>query len=173
MTDTAIPPTGLELRSTVTDADALVTLAIREYDIAEPGPDEVVVRVGAAPINPSDMGMLFAGGDVSEARSVGTAPICLPSPCRSPDVPWPAQRGRWNTAMHAGNEGGGTVVGAGASDAAQALLGKVVGFLSGNAYGTYRTLPVSACLAMNDGTTPSRPRRASSTRSRRSAWSRR
>ena len=56
--------------------------------------------------------------------------------------------------MYTGNEGGGVVVAAGSSDAAQALLGKTVGFLSGTAYATHRTVPVTSCLAMHDGTTP-------------------
>jgi hypothetical protein len=65
-----------------------------------------------------------------------------------------AQRARLGKAMPTGNEGGGVVVAAGSSPAAQALLGKVVGFLSGNAYAQYRTLHVSQCLPMADGTDP-------------------
>jgi len=153
MTDTSVPATGLELRSTVTESDSLATLALREYDIAEPGPDEVVVRVGAAPINPSDMGMLFAGGDVSAASSVDGADLPAVAVPLSDGV-LRAQRARWGKAMYAGNEGGGTVVAAGSSDEAQALLGKVVGFLSGTAYATHRTLHHASCLAMDEGTTP-------------------
>ena len=60
------PTTGLELRSTLSD-DGTATLALHEYDVAPPGDDEVVVRIEAAPINPSDLGMLFAMGDVASA----------------------------------------------------------------------------------------------------------
>lgn len=152
MTDPALHAVGHELRSTVTD-DRQVTLAMREYDIADPGPDEVVVRVEAAPINPSDLGMLFGMADLDAAESTGSDELPAVSAPLSERV-LAAQTGRLNKPMPVGNEGGGTVVAAGSSDAAQALIGRVVGFLSGNAYATYRTLNVMSCLAMNDGTTP-------------------
>lgn len=151
MSDDTIPATGHELRSTVSD-DGRVTLALREFDLAEPGPDEVVVRIEASPINPSDLGMLFGGADLGAAESTGTDDLpAVAAPL--PGAALAAQRARLGKAMYVGNEGGGTVVAAGSSDAAQALLGKVVGFLSGNAYATYRTVNVASCLAMHDGTT--------------------
>ncbi len=151
MSSTDVPSTGHELRSTVTD-DGRVTLALRESDIAEPGPDEVVVEIGAAPINPSDLGMLFAGADLSEAEATGTDELPAVAAPLSPGV-LAAQGGRVGRPMPVGNEGGGTVVAAGSSDAAQALLGKVVGFLNGNAYATHGVMHVSSTLAMHDGTT--------------------
>ena len=151
MSDDRPPRTAHELRSTVSD-DGRVTLAMHEFDLAEPGDNEVVVRVEAAPINPSDLGMLFAMADLDAAESTGTEDLPAASAPLSERV-LAAQRGRWNTAMPVGNEGGGTVVAAGSSEAAQALVGKVVGFLSGNAYATYRTINVASCLAMHDGTT--------------------
>jgi len=151
MTDDHPPRTAHELRSTVTD-DGRVTLAMQEFELAEPGADEVVVRVEAAPINPSDLGMLFAMGDLAAAEPSGTEELPAVSAPMSERV-LAGQKGRWNQPMPVGNEGGGTVVAAGSSDAAQALVGKVVGFLSGNSYATYRTLGVGSCLAMHDGTT--------------------
>ena len=151
MTDERLPRTAHELRSTVTD-DGRVTVAMQEFELAEPGEDEVVVRVEAAPINPSDLGMLFAMADLDAAESTGTDELPAVSAPLGERV-LAAQKGRWNIAMPVGNEGGGTVVTAGSSDAAQALVGKVVGFLSGHAYATHRTLNVASCLAMNDGTT--------------------
>lgn len=151
MSDDTLPATGHELRSTVSD-DGTVTLAMREFDIAEPGPDEVVVRIEASPINPSDLGMLFGAADLSAAEPAGTDELPAVSAPLS-DAALAAQRARVGTAMYVGNEGGGTVMAAGSSDAAQALLGKVVGFLSGNAYATYRTVNAATCLAMHDGTT--------------------
>lgn len=146
---TALPDTCLELRSTLTD-DGTVTLGLRETAVDAPGPDQVVVRVEAAPINPSDLGMLFAGGDVGAAVTAGSDDL--------PAVAVPAslagQAGRLGKPMPTGNEGGGVVVAAGSSPDAQALLGKVVGFLSGNAYAQYRTLHASQCLPMADGTDP-------------------
>jgi NADPH:quinone reductase-like Zn-dependent oxidoreductase len=151
-TTSDLPDTGLELRSTLSD-DGTVTLAVHRYDVAAPQDDEVLVRVDAAPINPSDLGMLFAGGDVSAAEAADTDD--LPG-VRVPVAPAgvAAQQGRVGRAMPAGNEGGGTVIAAGSSPAAQALFGKVVGFLSGTAYGQYRTIKVAQCLEMADGTNP-------------------
>ncbi|MDE0830479.1 MAG: hypothetical protein OSB03_14875 [Vicinamibacterales bacterium] len=132
--------------------DGYVTLAVGEANVAAPGDDEVVVRVEAAPINPSDLGMLFAGGDVSSASAVdGDLPGVRAS--LSAGV-LAAEGGRLGKAMPTGNEGGGVVVAAGGSEAAQALLGKVVGFFSGNAYAQYRTVHAAACLPMADGTDP-------------------
>lgn len=147
----SVPTTCLELRSTVTD-DGVVTLAVQRAEVAPPGDDEVVVRVEAAPINPSDLGMLFAGADLSTVAAVdGDLPAVSAS--LGPAV-LAAQAGRLGIPMPTGNEGGGTVIAAGASEAAQALLGKVVGFLSGNAYAQYRAVNAAACLAMADGTDP-------------------
>ena len=147
----AIATSSLELRSTVTD-DGKVTLGLRQSEIGELGDDHVLVKVQAAPINPSDLGMLFAGGDVGTAAAIdGDLPAVAVA--LTPGV-LAASRGRLGKPMPTGNEGGGTVIAAGSSPAAQALLGKVVGFLSGNAYAEYRALHVSQCLAMSDGTDP-------------------
>ncbi len=150
-TESAIPTECVELRSTVTE-DGVVTLAQRLTEIGPLGDDQVLVRVEAAPINPSDLGMLFAGGDVSTA-SAADGELPAVSVSLSPGV-LAASAGRLGKPMPTGNEGGGTVVAAGGSDAAQALLGKVVGFLSGNAYAQYRVLHTAQCLAMADGTDP-------------------
>jgi NADPH:quinone reductase-like Zn-dependent oxidoreductase len=149
---TDLPRTALELRSTLTD-DGLVTLGIRGTDVDAPTDDQVVVRVEAAPINPSDLGMMFAGGDTSAARAAGDdthAAVSVPLS----DAAVAAQRARLGKPMPVGNEGGGVVVAAGSSPAAQAVLGRTVGFLSGNAYAQYRTLHVSQCLPMAAGTDP-------------------
>ena len=150
--EATVPDTALELRSTLTD-DGTVTLGLRRSDVDPPGEDEVVVRVEAAPINPSDLGMLFATGDIgaaSAAESDGLPAVRVPVSQAAVE----AQGGRLGRPMPAGNEGAGTVVAAGSSAAAQALLGKVVGFLSGNAYAQYRTLSTAQCLVMADGTDP-------------------
>ena len=149
--DSTAPASTRELRSTV-DEDGRVTLAVRTSDVAAPGRDEVTVRVEAAPINPSDLGMLLAGGDASTAESTGSED--LPAVTLTIPTGTAGQEGRVGRAMQTGNEGGGTVVAAGSSEAAQALLGRVVGFLSGTSYAEYRTLPVAACLPMHDGTDP-------------------
>jgi NADPH:quinone reductase len=147
-----LPATALELRSTLAD-DGIVTLGIRETDVVEANEDQVVIRVEAAPINPSDLGMMFAGGDTSATLPAGdgfhdAVAVALT------EAAVDAQRARLGKPMPVGNEGGGVVVAAGSSPDAQALLGRTVGFLSGNAYAQYRTLHVSQCLPMADGTDP-------------------
>ncbi len=115
------PATALELRSTLTD-DGVVTLAIRSTDVADPTDDQVVVRVEAAPINPSDLGMMFAGGDPSAGLPAGDGihdAVAVPVT----EAAVAAQRARLGKPMPVGNEGGGVVVAAGSSPAAQALLG--------------------------------------------------
>ena len=147
-----LPATALELRSTLTD-DGVVTMGIRETEVVAPTEDQVVVRVDAAPINPSDLGMMFAGGDADACLPGGDGvhdAVAVPVT----EAAVAAQRARLGKPMPVGNEGGGVVVAAGSSPAAQALLGKTVGFLSGNAYAQYRTVHVSQCLAMADGTDP-------------------
>jgi NADPH2:quinone reductase len=147
---TQIPASALQLRSLV-KADQTVELFLETVEIPEPGPGEVVVRVDAAPINPSDLGVLLAGADVSAAvwsgsadRPVVTAPLS--------EAAMRAVKGRVGLAMPAGNEGAGTVVAAGSSAAAAALLGKVVAVAGGAMYAQYRCVDVSLCLELPDGT---------------------
>jgi len=151
MTDAPIPATTLEIRSTVND-DGAVTLAMSRADVPAPGPDEVVVRIEAAPINPSDLGMLLAGADPDSADSAGTDE--LPAVRATIPTGTAGLSGRLGHPMPTGNEGGGTVVAVGDSDAARMLDGKVVGFLSGSAYAQFRTVNVASCLPMHDGTSP-------------------
>ncbi len=146
-----VPDTTHELVSTVTD-DGVLTLGLRETDVRAPGDDEVVVRVEAAPVNPSDLGMLLAGADLATVEAAGSPE--LPAMTARITAGLSGLAGRFGRAMPTGNEGGGTVVAAGSSDAAQALLGSTVGFLSGTAYAGYRTLHVAQCLRMADGTDP-------------------
>ena len=151
-TDPAVPSECIELRSTVTD-DGKVTLAQQRGDVGPVGDDQVLIRVEAAPINPSDLGMLFGGGDVSTAASVdGELPAVAVELSAGALA---AQAGRLGKPMPVGNEGGGTVVAAGSAPAARPLLGRVVGFLSGNAYAEYRVVNAAQCLVMADGTDPS------------------
>lgn len=146
-----LPTETIELRSTITD-DGVVTLGQRRSPIPELGQDQVLIRVEAAPINPSDLGMLFAGGDVATASAVGGE---LPAVAiELSEAAVAANARRLGKPMPTGNEGGGTVIAAGSGAAAQALVGSVVGFLSGTAYAQYRVVPAAQCLAMRPGTTP-------------------
>jgi NADPH:quinone reductase len=146
-----IPATAWQLRSLV-KADQTLELFLEEVEVPEPGPGDVVVRVEATPINPSDLGLLLAGADVTAAVSSGPAD----RPVVTAPVPDAAMRGlkaRVGVPMPVGNEGAGTVVGAGSSAAAQALLGKSVGVAGGAMYAQYRCVDASLCLELPEGTT--------------------
>jgi len=149
MSDSTVPATTLELRSTVTD-DGVVTLAMNRVDLHLPEADEVVVRIEAAPVNPSDLGMLFAGADIESIETAGN--VDLPAARAAIPGGVAGLGGRLGLSMPVGNEGGGTVVATGESAAARALAGKVVGFLSGSTYAQYRTVNVASCLPMHNGT---------------------
>ncbi len=151
MTD-PIPHTGLQLLSLVT-AEGKLEVSLVDQPVADPRDDQVVVKVLATPINPSDLGLLFGAGDLSTAH-VATRDG---HPLVTADVPAPGMRamaGRIGEAMPVGNEGSGVVIAAGASPAAQALLGKAVAMLGGAMYAQYRTLRVADCMVLPDGTAP-------------------
>src|SRR5450755_323291 len=147
---TQIPAMALQLRSGV-KADQTVELFLEAVEVPEPGPGEVVVRVEASPINPSDLGLLLAGADVTAAVSSGSAdrPV-VTAPL--PDAAMRALKGRVGIPMPVGNEGAGTVVAAGSSAAAGALLGKTVAMAGGAMYAQYRCADVSLCLELPQGT---------------------
>ena len=117
------PRTGLQLRSLIRRSGEL-EFSLVDVPVPPPGPDEVVVRVEAAPINPSDLGLLFGAADMARTASGRRAQPA--SPPASPTRAMKAMAGRLEQSMPVGNEGAGVVVEAGASAAAQALLGKTV-----------------------------------------------
>lgn len=144
-----IPPRALQLCSLVTD-QATVQVSLEAVDVPVPGPDQVLIRMGAAPVNPSDLGLLFAGADLgnttpggSAERPVITAPL--------PPAAARAAAARVGQSMPAGNEGAGTVVATGSSDAARRLLGKIVAVAGGGMYTQYRCMDAAACLVLPDG----------------------
>ena len=147
-----VPSSGLQLNSLITEGGELV-LSLESVAIKAPGPDQVLVQVAAAPINPSDLGLLVGPADMSTAVASGTAenPVIT---AKVPEQFMPAMKARIGESLPVGNEGGGVVIAAGSSDAAQAMLGKTVGILGGASYSQYRTLHVSQCLVLSDGTTP-------------------
>jgi NADPH2:quinone reductase len=143
---------GLQLRSQVKTSGEL-ELSLIEIDTPTPGTDEVVVRIEAAPINPSDIGLLFGAADMSTAHFSGTAD----RPVITASVPprfLKSMAGRFDQSMPVGNEGAGVVVAAGSSDEAQALLGKTVAVLGGAMYSQYRCLKLDQCLLLPPDTTP-------------------
>ncbi len=147
-----MPRQSRQIRSTIT-SDGRLELSLADVELPAPGPDEVVLRVEAAPINPSDLGLLIGPADMSRAEASGTpdrpvvtAPI--------PDRLLASQADRFDQSLPAGNEGAGVVVEAGAGEAAQALLGKTVAAIAREMYSQYRIMNVAQCLELHEGTTP-------------------
>ncbi|HEX4386180.1 MAG TPA: NADH oxidase, partial [Myxococcales bacterium] len=141
--------TSLQLRSLVKKSGEL-ELSLQEVPVPAPKPDEVVIRVEAAPLNPSDLGVVFAGVDPAAARFEGSHDQPVIRGQLSPAA-LKALAARVDVSMPAGNEGAGTVIEAGASPEAQALLGKTVAALGGGMYSQARCVPVSACLQLPEG----------------------
>ena len=142
---------GLQLQSLVKSSGELEISLVR-VPTPEPEPDEIVVRVEATPINPSDLGLMFARGDMSQARFSGTPT----SPVVTASIPprgMEALASRMDKPMPVGNEGAGTVVAAGSSPEAQALLGKMVAMLAGGMYAQYRVVKAASVMALQPDAT--------------------
>jgi NADPH2:quinone reductase len=144
--------TGLQLRSLVKSTGDL-ELSLTSVPTPVPAANEVVVRVEAAPLNPSDLGLLFAGADMTKASQRGTKDQPLVA-ARIPEAALKSMTARFDLSMPVGNEGAGIVVEAGSSAAAQGLLGKTVAALGGAMYSQYRCVPVEQCLPLPAGATP-------------------
>ena len=144
--------TGLQLRSLIKKSGEL-EISLVDVLVPEPGPDEVVVRVEATPINPSDLGLLTGAADISSAKASGSKE----KPVVTASVPEAAMRGmagRLDESMPVGNEGAGVVIKTGSSDAAKALMGRTVAMIGGAMYAQYRCLKVNECLPLPAGTSP-------------------
>ena len=148
----SFPISGLQLRSLIRKNGEL-EVSLADVDVFPPAPNEVIIRIEASPINPSDPGLLFGAADMSTARQAGT----VGSAAITADVPqaaMPAMAGRLDQSLPVGNEGAGIVVAAGKSDGAQALLGKSVAAIGGAMYAQYRTGNAEDCLVLPESATP-------------------
>ncbi len=144
-----LPTDGRALFSTA-NADGTLTVSLMPQQLAPLAEDELLLRVEATPINPSDLGLLFGPADVASARVDGGAA----NPSMVIDIPAPFQRAvaaRVGQPMPVGNEGAGTVIAAGASPAAQALIGRVVATFGGAMYRNYRTVRIAEALVLPEG----------------------
>jgi len=126
-------------------------VSLKEVPVPAPKPHQVIVKIEAAPINPSDMWPMFgpanlAEGTINDDKTVFSAPV--------PPAFLPRVHTRLDQTLPIGNEGAGVVVAAGDSPEAQALMGKTVGVLSGAMYAEYCCVPVQACIAHKEGVTP-------------------
>ena len=141
---------GIQLRSLIRE-DKTLELSLVDIEIPEPAPDEVIVRVEATPLNPSDLALLLGPADINSARVSGSPD----RPVVTADIPAPfmkAVTARLGQSLPVGNEGAGTVIAAGTSDAAQALLGKTVGIAGGEMYTQYRCMNALMCMELPEGT---------------------
>jgi NADPH2:quinone reductase len=143
---------ALQLRSLVKPTGEL-EVSLVEVPVPQPAPNEVLVRMEASPINPSDLGLLFGAADLSTVQLSGTPerPIVT---ARIPDRAMRAMAGRLGVPMAVGNEGAGVVVAAGASEAAQALRDRTVALFGGSMYAQYRCIAADQCLPLLPGATP-------------------
>ena len=144
--------TALQLQSLIS-SDGRLTLSLARQPIPVPQDDEVLVRVQATPLNPSDLGLLFGAADMSAAQAAGTAD----EPVITAPVPpgaMKAMAGRLDKAMPVGNEGAGLVVSAGRSPESQALLGCKVALFAGAMYSQVRCVKASQCLLLPHDITP-------------------
>jgi NADPH:quinone reductase-like Zn-dependent oxidoreductase len=143
--------TALELRSKISKSGEL-ELSLAKVEIPEPGPEQVVVKVEATPINPSDLGLLIGPADMNAATASGSgADIVVKGKVSEQALPFLAAR--LDQSMTVGNEGAGVVVKAGESEAAQALLGKTVSMVGGSMYAQYRKIKAVECQVLPEGTT--------------------
>ena len=141
--------TALQLQSLVTKEGEL-RVSLTSVPVPEPKPDEIVVRVEATPLNPSDLGLLFGAADMGTARISGSGSAAVLT-AKIPAERMPAMASRIGQAMPVGNEGAGTVVAADDAPEAQALMGKKVAILGGAMYAQYRAIKAKQCLVLPEG----------------------
>lgn len=135
--------TGKQLFSTL--ADGKLTVEVAEVEFPDPTGNQVLVKMEAAPINPSDLAILTGAADLENAEySSGKFVADMPEPFNS------AQKGRHGMRLPAGNEGAGTVVAAGEGEMAQALIGQRVACVPGSAYSQYCLAEAVMCLPLGD-----------------------
>jgi NADPH2:quinone reductase len=140
--------TALQLRSLV-KRDGTLQVSLLDVAVARPGPNEVLIRMEAAPLNPSDLGLLFGAADMSTAAASGSG-IQRVVTARIPAAAMKGLAARIDISMPVGNEGAGLVVEAGSSGEAQALLGKRVAAPGGAMYAQYRNIACDQCLVYDE-----------------------
>ncbi|MEO1952107.1 zinc-binding dehydrogenase [Thioclava sp.] len=136
--------TGKQLFTTL-EADGTLTVAIEDVDFPDPTGNQVLVKMEAAPINPSDLAILVGAADMENAEySPGKFVAKVPEAFNA------GSKARHGLKLPAGNEGAGTVVATGDSDAAKALMGQRVSCVPGNAYSQYCIADAQMCLPLGD-----------------------
>ena len=139
-----------EIRSTVT-SDGNIEISIAKVEKPTPSENEVLIKVEASPINPSDLGLLISfAADLDSLNVSGSGDETVAKMKIHPGL-MKAMTPRLDQSMKVGNEGGGVIEDAGAD--AKQLIGKTVGVAGGAMYSQYRCVPASSCLVMDDSTT--------------------
>ena len=134
--------TGKQL-TTQLDADGTLTLQLNARTWDDPKPGQVLIKVEATPINPSDLGLLFASADTDNAvYSPGKIVAQMPANATR------AMKARHGIAMPAGNEAAGIVVAAG--EGAEAMLGKRIACVPGTAYADYAYADLTMAFAVDE-----------------------
>lgn len=128
-------------------ANGTLELALADVDMPTPAAHEVVVRIDAAPINPSDMWPLFGPANLAEAQ-YDAARRCLTAPIHADHLAM--VKPRLGQSLPVGNEAAGIVVAAGAD--AQDLMGKLVSIMPRASFAQYACVPAITCLAHGEGT---------------------
>lgn len=139
--------TGLQLFSN-TKSSGKLEITMQEVEVPEPKAGQVVVKMTAAPINPSDMWPMFGLSDITEA-SLSDDGRTLTAPI--PEHFVPMMKPRLDQELPIGNEGAGEVVATG--EGAEKLMGKTVAIMGGSSYAQYCVVPAQACLPHAEGTT--------------------
>jgi NADPH:quinone reductase len=142
---------GLQLRSTITE-EGLLKINLVPVPVPEPAEDEIVIRMEAAPLNPSDMALLTHPADLSTGKTTGSGADTVYT-AEIPTGMLAEVKARIGMPLPVGNEGAGTVVRAGNSAVAQALLGKTVAAIGGEMYCQYRLMKAAAVLPLGEGIT--------------------
>lgn len=146
-----LPKTYMQMFSTLTP-EGVLKMELVEQQMPTPKPNQVVVRIDASPINPSDLGVMFGMANMNEASSSGVGKdTVLTAPVTAQGMR--VMKARVGQALPVGNEGAGTVVAAGDGDIAQNLMGKVVAVMGGGMYGQYRCVEAATCLPLLPGDT--------------------
>lgn len=131
------------------DSDGRVEIRLADLQLSAPGDDQVIIKVEAAPINPSDLMPLLAGADPADADFGGLPndPVVV---APLPDEARALAAGRIGHSMPVGLEGAGTVIAAGENGAS--LLGKRVAFLSMSmgSLAHYCMVAVNDCMPLPD-----------------------
>ncbi|WP_228243095.1 zinc-binding dehydrogenase [Porphyrobacter sp. GA68] len=136
--------TGKQIFTTLA-SDGTLTVELAESTFPAPTGNQVLVRMEAAPINPSDLALLLGPADLENAEySPGRIVARMPEPFNS------GSKGRHGQRLPVGNEGAGTVVAAGEGEMAQKLMGQRVACVPGSAYSDYALADAAMCLPLGD-----------------------